>query len=266
MDELFIKAIITAIIAGAGCGLAGVFIFLLNIPFIGVAIAHSAMAGGIWAIILGLPSKFMAFIASFFTAIFIGPVTDRAKTNPNISLSIIFSFVMGIAFFGVGLLEGKSQLVTNFLWGNILLADWMDVLLQSIILIVAIFFIIFNYKNFSVFLFNKEIAITQGINVNIVLYFILFLIGVTVTLNLDIIGGLMLFALIITPPAIAYQITFDLKKFFILSSLAGAFAGASGIIISFVFNFPVSATVVIFISILFFISTLLSLKRAKYGE
>jgi len=266
MDELFIKAIITATIAGLGCGLTGVFIFLLNIPFIGVAIAHSAMAGGIWAIVFGLPSKLLAFLASFITAIFIGPVTDKAKTNPNISLSIIFSFVMGIAFFGVGLLEGKNQLVTNFLWGNILLSSWIDVFFQSIILIVVILLIIINFRNFSVFLFNREIAVTLGINVSIVLYFILFLIGIIVTLNLDTIGGLMLFALIITPPAIAYQWTYNLKKFFIISSLAGALGGATGVLISFAFNFPVSATVVIFISILFFISALMSPKRVKYGE
>lgn len=266
MDELFLKSIIIASISGFGCGLTGVFIFLLNIPFIGVAIAHSAMAGGIWALIFVLPSKLLAFIASFLTSIFIGPVTDKAKTNPNISLSIIFSFVMGIAFFGVGLLEGKSQLVTNFLWGNILLTDWNDLLLQIIVLTIAVFFIIFKFRDFSVFLFNKEIAITMGVNVAFILYFILFLIGIIITLNLDTIGGLMLFALIITPPAIAYQWTFDLKNFFIVSSLVGACGGAGGIFISFTFNFPVSATVVIFITILFFISVLLSPKRIKYGE
>ncbi|MBP7791973.1 MAG: metal ABC transporter permease [Candidatus Goldbacteria bacterium] len=266
MDELFAKAIITASIAGFGCGLIGVFIFLLNIPFIGVAIAHSAMAGGIWAIIFNLPSKLLAILVSFFTAIFIGPVTDRAKTNPNVSLSIIFSFVMGIAFFGVGLLEGKNQLVTNFLWGNILLSGWKGILLQTAVLIVVILFIFINFRDFSVFLFNREIAATLGVNVNFILYFILFLIGVIVTLNLDIIGGLMLFALIITPPAIAYQWTFDLKKFFVISALTGALGGIGGVIISFAFNFPVSATVVIFISILFFISAFISPKRAKYGE
>jgi|DewCreStandDraft_4_1066084.scaffolds.fasta_scaffold01831_16 manganese/iron transport system permease protein len=266
MDELFLKAIATAGVAGISCGLIGVFVFLLNIPFIGVAIAHSAMAGGIWAIIFNLPSKLLAFLSSFLTALFIGPITDKAKTNPNISLSIIFSFVMGVAFFGVGLLEGKSQLVTNFLWGNILLSDWSDVVIQAIILIFAILLIVVYFKNFSVFLFNREIAITLGINVNFILYFILFLIGVIVTLNLDTIGGLMLFALIITPPAIAYQWTFDLKKFFIISSVAGLSGGLGGVLISFAFNFPVSATVVIFISILFFISALFSPKRKKYGE
>lgn len=266
MDELFIKSLIEACLAGLSCGLIGVFIYLLNIPFIGVAIAHSAMAGGIWAIIFNLPSKLLAFLASFLTAIFIAPITDKAKTNPNISLSIIFSFVMGVAFFGVGILEGKNQLVTNFLWGNILLSDWKDVFLQTVVLSVAIFLLIHNFRDFSVFLFNKEIAVTLGVNVNFVLYFILFLVGTIVTLNLDTIGGLILFALIITPPAIAYQWTFDLKKFFLISTLAGAFGAAGGIVIAFTFNFPISATVVIFVSILFFISMLISPKRIKYGE
>lgn len=266
MDEMLLKSFITASLAGLSCGLIGVFIYLLNIPFIGVAIAHSAMAGGIWALIFNLPAKLLAFVASFLTAIFIGPVTDRAKTNLNISLSIIFSFVMGLAFLGVGLLEGKNQLVTNFLWGNILLSGWKDILIQGILLVLAIIFIIVFFRQFSVFLFNREIAATLDVNTGFILYFILFLIGITVTLNLDIIGGLMLFALIITPPSIAYQWTFNLKKFFFISCISGAIGSAGGVLISFIFNLPVSATVVIFISALFFISVLFSPKRKKYGE
>ncbi len=266
MDEILLKSLITACLAGLSCGLIGVFIYLLNIPFIGVAIAHSAMAGGIWALIFNLPSKLLAFLSSFFTAIFIGPVTDKAKTNPNISLSIIFSFVMGIAFFGVGLLEGKNQLVTNFLWGNILLSDWNTIFIQGIILVFVFVFIAVFFRQLSVFLFNREIAATLGVNTGFILYFILFLIGIIVTLNLDTIGGLMLFALIITPPSIAYQWTFDLKKFFFISCVAGITGSAGGVSISFIFNLPVSATVVIFISILFFITVLFSPKRIKYGE
>ena len=48
MDEIMLKAFLAAVTAGALSGFTGVFIYLLNIPFIGVAGAHSAMAGGVW--------------------------------------------------------------------------------------------------------------------------------------------------------------------------------------------------------------------------
>lgn len=265
IDAFFYKTILTAFFVGLECGILGVFIFLLNIPFVGVAIAHSAMAGGIWGIILNIPSKISAFIMSIFSALFIGPLTDKSKSDPNITVSIIFSAVMGLAFLGIGLLKGKNELVLNFLWGNILLVDFFDFILILCGLILEVFIIIFFYRQYLAILFSREIAISLGINDKFFYYLIFFLIGIIITVNLDIIGGLMLFSLIITPAAIAYQITFDLKKFFIYSGFLGGICAAFGVTLSFIFNLPASATVVLFTTFLFIIALIFSPKRKKYG-
>lgn len=265
-DMIFIKTVCAAVLAGAGCGLIGVFIYLMNIPFMGVAIAHSAMAGGIWGLILGLPSKASAYFSALAASAAIGPVADRSKAGANITLSIIFSFVMGLAFLGVGLVEGKNRLIMNFLWGNILLVDYTDMAVMAAILALTSAVIIIFYRQYSAMLFNREIAASLGINERLFYYIMLALIGAVITVNLEIIGGLMLFSVIITPPAIAYQLTFDLKKFFILSALTGAIGSMAGVAIAFAFNLPVSATVVIFMTLIFFASAVFSPKRAKYGE
>ena len=265
-DLIFIKTLIAASLAGAGCGLIGVFIYLMNIPFIGVAIAHSAMAGGIWGVIFGFPAKASAYFAALLSSVIIGPVADKSKAGANITLSIIFSFVMGLAFMGVGLIEGKNRLVMNFLWGNILLADYPDMVMMAAILFLTTAIIIIFYKQYSAMLFNREIAASLGINDRLFYYLILALIGAVITVNLDTIGGLMLFSIIITPPAIAYQFTFDLKKFFLLSAVTGALGSGMGVAIAFAFNLPVSATVVIFMTLVFFTVSVLSPKRLKYGQ
>jgi len=265
-DPVYIKTFGIMALVGAECGLVGVFIFLLNIPFVGVAIAHSAMAGGIWGIILGFPSKLSALILSLAASFTVGPVSDRSKMNANITLSIIFTAVMGIAFLGVGLMEGKQQLVTGFLWGNIFLMGTGDIiavagLLAAIIIIIAVF-----YRQYMAILFNREIAASTGINDRFFYYLLLVMIGAVITVNLDAIGGLMLFSLIITPPAIAYQLTFGLKKFFVISALAGITGGAGGVAVSFAFNWPVSASVVLFLSALFLVALGFSPKRRRYDS
>ena len=95
---------------------------------------------------------------------------------------------------------------------------------------------------------------------------LLVLIGAVITVNLNTIGGLMLFSLIITPPAIAYQLTFDLKKFFVISALAGVIGGAGGVSVSFLLDWPVSASVVLFTSLLFIIVLVISPKRRTYSN
>jgi len=265
IDIFFYKTILTAFFVGLECGILGVFIFLLNIPFVGVAIAHSAMAGGIWGVVLNIPSKISAFLLSVVSALFIGPLTDKSKSDPNITVSIIFSAVMGLAFLGVGLLKGKNELVLNFLWGNILLVDFFDFILILCGLILEILIIMFFYKQYFAILFSREIATSLGINDKFFYYLIFFLIGIIITVNLDIIGGLMLFSLIITPAAIAYQITFDLKKFFLYSGFFGGICAVLGVALSFMFNLPASATVVLFTTFLYIIFLIFSPKRKKYG-
>jgi manganese/iron transport system permease protein len=264
-DLIFTKTLMAAALAGAGCGLAGAFIYLLKIPFIGVVLAHAAMAGGIWGVILGLPAKLSAYGAALIASFAAGPAADKSKNSANITLSIIFSFVMGIAFLGIGIIEGKNRVVMNYLWGNILLADFYDIavmtgVLAALTALTAVFF-----RHFSAILFSREIAASLGINDKLYYYLLLAVIGGVITVNLDLIGGLMLFSIIITPPAIAYQFTFDIRKFFIISPLAGAAGGCGGVAIAFTFNLPVSATVVMFMTCLYFVSVLVSPKRIKYG-
>ncbi len=266
IDVFLFKTLSAGILVGLECGMIGVFIFLLNIPFVGVAMAHAAMAGGIWGIIFNIPTKLSAFCLSLISSFLIGPMTDKLKINPNITISIIFSAVMGFAFLGIGILKGNNEMVLNFLWGNILLIDFFDIILLLGTLILEIAIIVIFYKSYLAIMFNREIAISLGINDKILYYLIFFLIGIIISINLDIIGGLMLFSLIITPPAIAYHITFELKKFFILSGIFGAIGTAGGIILSFLLNLPVSASVVLFMTLLFIITTVFSPKRKKYGQ
>lgn len=264
-DLIFAKTMTAAVLAGTGCGLAGAFIYLLNIPFIGVVLAHAAMAGGIWGVIFGLPAKISAYAAALIASFAAGPAADRSKNSANITLSIIFSFMLGIAFLGSGLMEGKNKVITTYLWGNILLADHSDIAVMAGVLIVSVLLVMIFFRQYSAILFSREIAASLGMNEKLFYYLLLAVIGAVITVNLDIIGGLMLFSIIITPPAIAYQFTFDLKKFFVISALAGAAGSCGGVAAAFAFNLPVSATAVIFMTLMFFISALISPKRIKYG-
>lgn len=256
MDDFALKSISVMALAGAQCGLTGVFVFLLNIPFIGVAIAHAGMAGGIWAVIFGLPGKAGAFILSLFTAVVAGPAADKTGIKTNISLGITFSLCMGLAFFGAGIMPGGMQNASGYLWGSVFLADLSDIIFMASSFILTVLFIAVFYRQVSAVLFNREMAAANGINDKLFFYIIMILTGLIVAVNLNIIGGLMLFALIIIPPAIARRLTDNLKIFMFLSVLTGALGAALGTVISFIFNLPVSATVVLLNCVLYGLSFL----------
>lgn len=245
MDNQLLKSVIAMSLSGAGCGLAGVFIYMMGIPFIGVAIAHASMAGAIWAQALGLDPKIAAFIASLFPAAMSGNNAGRQSASVNINMSVIFSLFTGIAFMGAGILPGGALRASGYLWGSVLLADYHDVaVLAGVFIIISAAVIIF-YEQISAVLFNREIAASTGVNDSLVYRGILVMCGAVAAVNLSVIGGLMLYSLVIIPPVAAARFSRGLKNFLLMSAFAGAISAAAGTIIAFGFNLPVSATVVL---------------------
>ena len=200
------------------------------------------------------------------SAFFIGPVADRGSVNINISVGIIFSAMMGLAFLGIGIIGDTGTEVMSYLWGNVFLVSNSEILMLVFSAAAIIAFTAVMYRGITAVLFSREMARANGVRERFIFYVILVLTGAVVSMNLDIIGGLMLFSLIITPPAIAHQLTYSMKMFFVISGGAGIAAGAGGVALSYAFDWPVSASVVLFVTFMFGAALVLSPKRRKYGN
>lgn len=256
-----LRAIIASILGGLGCGIIGVWIILAKIPFVGVAMSHAAFAGAIIGLLFGIDPLLMAILFALLASTLIGPVAERADIAPNVSLGIIFSSLLGIAFLGMGLIKGPKTEALNFLWGNILLLSNKDILLLLIVVLIIVLTLILLFKEIMAVLFNREIARSVGIPEQIIFYLLIFISGLTVALSLNTIGGLLIFSLIINPPSAAYQLTYDLRKMFILSGLFGIISCLLGLFFSYLFDVPSGAVIIISSSIIFGVCFLFSPKK-----
>jgi manganese/iron transport system permease protein len=255
------NAIMVAFFGGIACSLIGVFVILTHMPFIGICMAHAAFAGALLALWLGLDPLPGAFALSLVAAAIIGPLADRGQLNPDTSLGIIFSLMLGLAFLFIGLMPTTKSGSLDLLWGNILTNTQGDVILVGAVAVVLIFLIIVFYKEIQATIFNRGIALSVGIPAVLVFYFILFLTGTTITVTLKPIGGLLIFSLILNPAAAAYQLTYSMKKMFIIAAAFGVLSGWTGLLFSYVFNLPSGAVIVLASSLVFAVSTIVSPKR-----
>ncbi|MFA7074649.1 MAG: metal ABC transporter permease, partial [Endomicrobiaceae bacterium] len=156
--SFFNRALIMSVLGGISCGIIGVWILLLNIPFIGVAMSHAAFAGAMTGLLLGINPVLCGFFFCVASSIFIDPVAEKTKLHNNISISLLFSFMLGIAFLFIGMLKDYRAEVLGFMWGNILTATWSDVILSTIAVIILISFIIIFHRGILAILFNREIS------------------------------------------------------------------------------------------------------------
>ena len=257
----FQRALIASLLGGATCGIVGVWVILLNIPFVGIAMSHSAFAGAVFGLLFGVNPLFSAVFFCLAAAFVIGPVADRGGFSPNISVGIIFSFVLGLAFLGIGFMKGPKTDALNFLWGNILTVSPRDVWLLAGVTCLIIVFLAVLYKEILAVLVNREIAKAVGVPEKTILYLLLFICGLTVTLNLNTIGGLLIFSLIISSPLAARQIACRLGTMYVLSAAFGVISCLTGLLVSCRWNVPSGAVIVITSSLIFGACMLFSPKR-----
>ncbi len=254
-------AILATFLGGIACAVIGVFVVLLHMPFIGVAMSHAAFAGGLLGLWLGFDPIIGAFVFSLGTAAVIGPLADRGQLSPDTSLGVIFSLMLGIAFLIIGLIPSTRSEALGLLWGSVLTVTTVDIILLAIVAFLVVGSVVIFYKEILATVFNRQIALAVGLPATFILYSILFMTGATVTVSLNSIGGLLIFSLILNPAAAAYQLTYSMKKMFVMAAVFGVASGWAGLLLSYLFNLPSGATIVITSSVIFGLCALFSPKR-----
>lgn len=255
------NAIIAACLGGIACAIIGVFVVLMHMPFIGVCMAHAAFAGALLGLWLGFDPMIGAFIFSLGSAAVVGPLADRGELNPETSVGVIFSLMLGLAFLFMGLMPGPKSEALELLWGSILTNTKSDIIILGIVAMLVIGIVFIFYKEIQATIFQRDMASAVGVPSTIILYAILFMTGATITASFSSIGGLLIFSLILNPAAAAYQLTYSMKRMFLLSAVFGVLSSWIGLLFSYLFNIPSGATIVVTSSVIFMLAVILSPKR-----
>lgn len=252
MDPFFYLIIFAGAVAGASTGLLGVYIVGMRIPFIGICISHAAMAGTMFACLLGLNPALGAIAASMTVSMSLTAIRpEKSRLETNVALAILFSLMLGLTFLALGLVRESRSEVLSLLWGSILFVRSETAILITIMgVVLAIFALVFN-KELKVLLFSRAIAAATGVHESLVYCLFLALCGIIVSVNLKIIGGLMIFSLITNPAAAAYQVCRGYKSVVITATLLGMLTAVVGFLISFYLNLPTGACIVIVSTIIF---------------
>jgi manganese/iron transport system permease protein len=255
------NAILAGLLGGITCSVVGVFVVTMHLSFIGVCIAHAAFAGALLGLWLGFNPLVGALLFSLAAAAIIGPVADRGELNPDTSIGIIFSLMLGLAFLFMGLMQGARTEALNLFWGSILTVGQQDIIFLAATAGVIVGLVAIFYKEIQAVICHREVALAVGIPATVIFYGLLFSTGLTITASLQSIGGLLIYCLILNPAAAAYQLTYSLKKMLLIAAAFGVISCWAGLVASYFFDIPSGASIVITSSIIFGLATAFSPKR-----
>ncbi len=264
-SALFLSTLLGAVLAGAACGLVGAFVVRMNLSSLGFTMSHAAFAGAALGLVVGWNPLILAIIFSMAIAASLGPVAERAKLEANVIIGITFPLTMalGLIFlrFAPGTAMGSTAL--SLLWGSILGVTRAEMIQLAILAAVMAILVGLFSKELLAILLDMKLARESGINPRPFYYLILFLTGLTVSLSLKLIGGLLVFALMINPASTAYQFFSDMRRIILFAPLIGAGSAVLGLFASFGLDLPVGSSIALVSTLGFGIAVAISPKRRR---
>src|SRR3989304_1545716 len=173
----------------------------------------------------------------------IGGLYQRGIMKLDVSIGIFYTFTMALAILFLGLMGRYNAEVYGFLFGGVLP-------------VVLLF-----YKEFHFITFDQAMAEATGIAAGRFFFLLLNLIALTVVVSLKTVGALLVFAMIIIPAASAYQLGRTTLGMMGYAVAFGVGSSVGGVLLSYRFDLPSGATIVLLATALFFIAAALSPKR-----
>jgi zinc transport system permease protein len=259
MDYSFMQhAFIACVLSSIGCGVIGTYVVVKRVGFLAGGIAHTVLAGmGIAYFMEGSP-LLGAVIAALFAAVFISFIQLRWKQQEDILVAAFWSVGMAIGILFISRTPGYSVDLMSFLFGNILLVSKSDLFLMATLDIIIVSIVFLFYKQFMAAVFDEEFARLRGIRIGIYHTVLMCMIALTVVLLIQIVGLILVIALLIFPAACAAQFFHSIFKMMLAATAICLFMTMSGLAIAYQPDLPAGATIIIIAGISYAISIVCS--------
>jgi zinc/manganese transport system permease protein len=202
MVHAFEAGTIVAVVAGA----IGYFVVLRSSAFAAHALSHIGFAGATGAVLLGISPVFGLLAFTLGSGIAIGALGNRLRGR-DVTIGIVLAWTLGLGVLFISLYRGYATEAYALLFGEILGISQGDVVVTLVAGIVTIVCLVAVYRPLLFSSVDEELASAKGVPVTALSIGFMAILAVAVTEAVQVVGVLLIFALIVTPAAIAVRFT-----------------------------------------------------------
>ncbi|CAJ1495443.1 metal ABC transporter permease [[Mycobacterium] burgundiense] len=243
------NALLGGTLVALSAGLIGYFTVVRNSAFAAHALAHIGFPGATGAVLLGLPVTLGLAVFCIGGALVIGALGKRADDR-EVATGTVLAAATGLGLFFGSLATKGSSTVTNVLFGNLLAVTDEQLLVFAAAVVVLAAVIAFVYRPLLFASVNAEVAEAKGVPVRLLSVIFMVLLGLAVTMAVQAVGTLLLFALVVTPAATAIMLTARPGVAMALSTALSVFSVWLGLTMSAMFNLPPSFVIVTIVTLI----------------
>ncbi|MDX2916888.1 MULTISPECIES: zinc ABC transporter permease AztB [Streptomyces] len=252
------RALWGGMLVSAICALAGTWVVLRGMAFLGDAMSHGLLPGVAVAALLGGNLMVGAVVSA---AVMTAGVTALGRTprlSQDTGIGLLFVGMLSLGVIIVSRSQSFAVDLTGFLFGDVLAVRQQDLLVLAAALLVALAVSVFGHRAFLALAFDSRKAHTLGLRPRLAHAVLLGLLGLAIVASFHIVGTLLVLGLLIAPPAAALPWARSVRGVMALAALLGTLATLGGLLLSWHLSTAAGATVAALAVSLFFVSHVLS--------
>ena len=243
--EFFRNGVIVATLAGALCGLVGVFVVLKGMSYIGHGLSHAIFGGFAASALLGVNFVLGAGAWGVASALLINGVTRRRAIGADAAIGVITtaSFALGLALFAVFGRRGQS--FDAALFGSVLGVGRSDVVAIVGVTVFVVAVVFFGYRRLLFTTFDPDVAGASGLHTARVDAVLMLVLAVTILATMQVLGATLVAATIVIPATVARMLTDSFSTMLFLATGIGAATGFAGMNLSYHLDVQSGPTIVL---------------------
>jgi zinc transport system permease protein len=257
-------ALVAGVLASIGCGVMGSYVVVKRVGCLAGGIWHAVVGGMGIALFYGADPVAGALAAALAAALLVGWISLRWREQEDTLIGALWAVGMAIGIIFISRTPGYNVNLMSYLFGNILMVErgdlWMMVIMDTIVVITVLLF----YRQFLALSFDEEFARLRGVPVTFFYLLLLCMVALTVVLLIQVVGLILVIALLTLPAAIAAQYVHSLKRIMVLAAVLGVLFTSAGLAFSYQPDLPAGATIILVAGISYFLSTVFSgIRRSR---
>ena len=242
--EFMTRALVTTVIAAIVCAVLSCWLVLVGWSLMGDAVSHAVLPGVVLAYIIGAPFALGALVFGFLAVILIGVVRGTSRVKEDAAIGIVFTTLFALGLVLISVTPSQTDL-NHIIFGNILGVSQADLVQIAVLGAIAFGVLVVKRRDLTLYAFDATHAHAIGISPKLLGALLLGMLALTAVVALQVVGVILVVAMLIIPGATAYLLTDRFGRMLVIAPTVSAVCSVVGIYLSYYLDAASGAMVVL---------------------
>lgn len=263
--EFMVRALATTIIAAVLCAVLSCWLVLVGWSLMGDAVSHAVLPGVVLAYIIGIPFAVGALVFGILAVVSIGAISATSRVKEDAAIGIVFTTLFALGLVLISITPSETDL-NHIIFGNILGVSTTDLAQVGGLASIGLVLLVLKRRDLTLYAFDPIHCHAIGISTRRLRTLLLGMLALTAVVSLQVVGVVLVVAMLITPGATAYLLTDRFGRMLLIAPAISATCAVVGIYLSYWVNAASGGLVVVTQGVVFFFVYLLSPRHGLLGK